>query len=377
MFSKRNILLPMLNVCAIIYFVIQYNNLRRRSTLTRTAILLPGQSPWIHILENADDGSFLELTGFDRLAFAHLLQVLFPNPLPQHMGRPRLLDEKDKVGLYLFYVNSTMTINNLCLIFGTTPSRCSAVISFMMSHVYDTLKYHEVSKVSFPKTYREKQYLASLVQNREPKIRDVIGFTDGVSIPVKCSSSPMLQATDYNGYHHDTMCNNVFCFASTGKIIYACINYPGSFHDSQVAVGLIRCVLEHLGRYKICVDQGFPRSGDLFDKFVGPMSQRTRNNIAPLLRRAILQRHNLYVSLRQSSEWGMRALQGTFSRLKARLPSNKSKRKYIIGSIVFLHNFRTEYVGLNQIATVFNPLYEEYLHLDNYDRIARYYDNNY
>ena len=72
--------------------------------------------------------------------------------------------------------------------------------------------------------------------------------------------------------------------------------------------------------------------------------------IAPLLRRAILQRHNLYVSLRQSSEWGMRALQGTFSRLKSRLPSNKSKRKYIIGSIVFLHNFRTEYVGLNQIV---------------------------
>ena len=96
------------------------------------------------------------------------------------------------------------------------------------------------------------------------------------------------------------------------KIIYACINYPGSFHDSQVSAGLIRCVLEYIGRYKICVDQGFPRSGDLFDKFVGPMSQRTRDNIAPALRRAVLQRHNLYVSLRQSSEWGMRACKDRF-----------------------------------------------------------------
>ena len=73
----------------------------------------------------------------------------------------------------------------------------------------------------------------------------------------------------------------------------------------------------------------------------------------------------------------MRALQGSFSRLKARLPSDKLKRKKIIGSVVFLHNFRTHYVGLNQIATVFNPLYEEFINLENYDRISRYYDNNF
>ena len=63
--------------------------------------------------------------------------------------------------------------------------------------------------------------------------------------------------------------------------------------------------------------------------------------------------------------------------LKYRLPSDELKRKFIIGSIVLLHNFRTHYVGLNQIATVFNLLYEEYLNIENYDRIARFYDNNY
>jgi hypothetical protein len=72
------------------------------------------------------------------------------------------------------------------------------------------LRLTKVSRVIFPKTYREKQNLAALVQNREPKVRDVIGFTDGVSIPVKCSSKLSLQATDYNGDHHDIMCNNVF-----------------------------------------------------------------------------------------------------------------------------------------------------------------------
>jgi len=87
----------------------------------------------------------------------------------------------------------------------------------------------------------------------------------------------------------------------------------------------------------------------------------------------MLARHALYISLRQASEWGMRSLQGTFSRLKSRLTSDKLKRKNIIYGIVLLHNFRTEFVGLNQIATVFNPMYEQYIHLETYDRIARYF----
>jgi hypothetical protein len=70
----------------------------------------------------------------------------------------------------------------------------------------------------------------------------------------------------------------------------------------------------------------------------------------------------------------MRALQGSFTRLKSRLPSNKTKRKEIIFTICLLHNFRTHVVGLNQIATVFNPEYEAFINMENYDRIARYYE---
>ena len=38
----------------------------------------------------------------------------------------------------------------------------------------------------------------------------------------------------------------------------------------------------------------------------------------------------MYLSLRQSSEWGMRALQGTFTILKSRFTINKLKRKYVV-----------------------------------------------
>ena len=379
MFKTTNTIL-LLQVCAVILAVMIYNGQRNRSKLTRSAILLPSLSPWTHIYANADPSSFLTLTGFNRESFELLYHILFddfPEKDTSIGGRPSLMDNKSKLGLYLFYVNSTMKLNHLCLLFGVTPTRCSSIIEDLMEMICDKLLKNKAAKVRFPKTVQEQLKLAKLVRNREPTVSDVIGFTDGLSIPVQCASDSISQAINFNGYHHDTMVNNTFTFGPNGKIIHACINYPGSWHDSSVSQSLIEMVIKFIGNFKLCIDQGFPRSGKLFNKFIGPMSSTTRRKIAPCLRKRLLVKHNKYVSLRQSSEWGMRALQGTFSRLKSRLTSNKEKRRKIILSIVLLHNFRTHYVGLNQIATVFNPLYQQYINIDNYDRIKKYCDNNF
>lgn len=82
-----------------------------------------------------------------------------------------------------------------------------------------------------------------------------------------------------------------------------------------------------------------------------------------------------YVSLRQAAEWGMRALQGTFTRLKSRLTANSRTRGLIIETIILLSNFCTVHIDKNHIATVFNLHYEQYINLDGYDRIARYFYN--
>jgi hypothetical protein len=50
-------------------------------------------------------------------------------------------------------------------------------------------------------------------------------------------------------------------------------------------------------------------------------------------------------------------------------------RALIIETILLLSNFRTSHVGLNQIATVFNPHYDQYVNVDGYDRIARCFAN--
>jgi hypothetical protein len=235
------------------------------------------------------------------------------------------------------------------------------------------LFHNEHAAVRFP-SVAEKIRFAKLIQNLEPEVDNVIGFIDGLSLSTMCNSGLKEQSLFYNGYHHDTRVNNVFAFSPEGKIIYACFNFPGGWHDTAVATHLINEVVDRIGDYAFCVDSGFPRSGRLFEKFVGPMSRRQMKKMPPQLRTMLKRKQDIYVSLRQASEWGMRSLQATFGRLKVKLSTDSSLRHDILLSIILLHNFRTHHVGLNRIATVFNPLYGHYYNTEGYDRISAYYN---
>jgi len=366
-----------LSVLLILLVIVTVNNARNRHRLTKSALVHPKFSPWINLLRNADDGSFLTITGFSRFAFNELEKVLFDadgmHSVGSKRGRPELIDNRGKVGIYLLYVTSRMEVKMLCLIFGVPPTTCIGYINKMLQLVIKRLAKNDAAKIHFPKSDEEKSYYASLVARREPSIRNCIGFVDGLSVPAQCCSEVVAQNKAYNGYKHDTHVNNVLAFSPTGMVMYAAINYPGSWHDSTVSADLIELVIATIGLYCLCVDQGFPRSGSLYEKFVGPISKKAKKELEPMLRDLIMAKSTLFTSLRQAAEWGMRALQGTFSRLKARLGSNKKKRGKIIYSIILLHNFRTYHVGLNQIATVFNPHYEQYVNLENYDRIRNYF----
>jgi hypothetical protein len=134
-------------------------------------------------------------------------------------------------------------------------------------------------------------------------------------------------------------------------------------------------IWSNICNYKICVDQGFPWSEDAASILVGPISQEQVQTLAANLQPYLLCLSNVYLSLQQASEWGMRGLQGSFPCCKRRLPGNPVKHKLVITSIVLIHNFRTELVGLNQIKIVFDPQYEMYISLMGYDRIRMCYFN--
>jgi hypothetical protein len=380
MLSNNSLVLFATFVVAFVESVIIYNNARLnpKSVLHRHALVHPRFSPWMRLLNCGDEESFLELTGFSFQGFRDLVLLVATEDERlriRRRGRPRLLDIHSQVGLYLFYVGSTMKAKHLALIFGVLPNTVTATIKKMARRLVLALQHQQAAKIKFP-TVEEIQDLCEMVRHREPMIDDVFAFLDGIALPIQCSPDENVQNAFYNGYYGDTMVNNIILFAPTGKIIYAVFNCPGSWHDSTVAEPLKQLVLDLDLIYKICVDQGFPRSGAFYDRFVGPLSKRARRSLSPILRKIILQLHNKYVSLRQSSEWGMRGLQGSFSRLKSRLTSDCRMRYLIIYSILLLSNFRIEYSGLNQIATVFNYHYEQYINIFGYDRIARYYDHD-
>jgi hypothetical protein len=92
----------------LIILLLQYhNNIQDCHYLLRSAIVQPQESPWRSIYINADETSFLHLTGLSRNSFAILLDYLFDlEDIARHRrrGRPCSLYPDD----YLFYLGSTM-----------------------------------------------------------------------------------------------------------------------------------------------------------------------------------------------------------------------------------------------------------------------------
>ncbi len=161
--------------------------------------------------------------------------------------------------------------------------------------------------------------------------------------------------------------NNVFAYGPDGKVFFAAINIPGSWADGSLTARFLPHIKAKIGLYKICVDQGFPRSGEAYGVLVGPITKRAARRIHRNVHNYYLPISNIHTSLRQASEWGMRGLQGMFPRCKKHLPSNSAQRQLVIELIILIHNFCTDYVGYNQIKTVFDPEYAQIENLVGYD----------
>jgi hypothetical protein len=146
----------------------------------------------------------------------------------------------------------------------------------------------------------------------KPTISNVIGFMDGLGSAMEMTSKKLQQNAYYCGYDCDTMINNVLVFGPDGKVFFCAIIYPGSWGDGTLAVCFFLHIKERIGDYKICVNQGFPRSCDATEILVGPIPERSARQLHSTVRDNLIHLSNVYTSLRQASEWGMRGLQGTF-----------------------------------------------------------------
>jgi hypothetical protein len=117
-----------------------------------------------------DASSFLMRTGMSRQAFLQLFDVLF---IDGH-----LMDPIAQLGLYLFFVGSTMGIKH--------PSVCSHTIIAMLSLVVEKLKRHRLARVKFLDVDQMASF-ARQIKSHEPEVDNVIGFMDGLLLTSECT----------------------------------------------------------------------------------------------------------------------------------------------------------------------------------------------
>ena len=148
--------------------VIYYNSVRRRNHLTRSGKLQSARSLWRHLYDNGDESSFINLTGFSRAAFEEMHQYLCGDIQEQSgPGRRRLLSSQDELGLILFYLGSSMTLSQLCLLFGCTSTRCGLIINDQLESL-STAQDPSKSKTRIPILLKKSNFwLILLIVNSQ------------------------------------------------------------------------------------------------------------------------------------------------------------------------------------------------------------------
>lgn len=148
----------------------------------------------------------------------------------------------------------------------------------------------------------------------------------------------------------------------SGEIIACNLNAPGSWHDSRVA----RPIYEKLRAqtpqgYYLVTDTAFPRGTDqIAGRIRAPMKDGTHLPLNRLERERLLQEDRQLLSYRQTAEWGMRTIQGTFGRLRVPLQiAYHEIRGDLLETCARLFNLRARDVGINQIRSVYMPIWRE------------------
>jgi hypothetical protein len=274
--------------------------------------------------DDKDPVSFLHMTGLTRPTFEMLLDYLFDlEYIACHCQcrRPCSLGPEGYLGLLLFYLGSTMQYKYLCLMFGVTLSVCSRVINTMPKKVVQRLRSHPFAQVKFPNAAKMKEF-ANMVQEQEPLVSNIIGFMDGISFPAEFTDKHVKQNAYYCRYDCDTMVNDVFAYGPNGNVFFVAINFLESWADGSLTAHFLGHLKAKIGDYKICVDRGFPRSGDAYGTLAGLVTKRAARRLHRGVCDYLLWISNVHMLLWQVSEKGMRGLQGTFPCCKKRLPSD-------------------------------------------------------
>jgi hypothetical protein len=314
------------------------------------------------LFDSGCDQSLITLTGFSHNAFRYLLvrfQPLYDALTPystdgyivrirvrdQRRGRPRSMTATQCLALVLTWGRSRGPTAFLSMVFGVTHSVMALFLRFGRRLLIKALREDVNARVALP-TQDEVRDFQRSISAKYNLLDKVCAIADGLKLHLQASRRSEVQNMFYNGWTHDHYVDSVFVFSPAGTVIACALNAPGCMHDSQIAewgnvYSKLESVFDATGG-QVVVDSAFSKAAYHFllksgDDVVLPTEQSRQ-----------------VTSLRQSAEWGMRALQAGFPRLKDRLFYKETgERKCILYSLVLLFNLRSRIVGMNQISSTF------------------------
>jgi DDE superfamily endonuclease len=354
-----------------------YKNLSKRQRklrsrcIPRRALQHPHCSAWRKLLSSADDQSLITLTGLDHSTFNWLHRLFKPYyyyytphvdnkgriiPIPfKGRGRPRLMKSEDCLGLVLAWTRTTGAMFIIQMVFGITRTSCSIYLRYGRRLLIKILVRNPLAKLGLPSPDKIQEYKA-MVSARHPLLHDVWCTMDGLKLKIQSPPDKIVQNRFYNGWQHDTYITGVFVFCPDGTIPICTFNIPGSMHDSAVAeYGNIYKKLSFINTTTgghATADSAFSKGNYPFLIKSGTMPSEIVEHgeaIAELI-------HQQAGSMRQSAEWGMRALQSSFPRLKERfIYEENGEQRVIVKLMILLYNLRARKVGINQIKNVYLP----------------------
>ncbi|TDL21627.1 hypothetical protein BD410DRAFT_821302 [Rickenella mellea] len=334
-----------------------------------------GNTPWQRLYRSRNDRAFITTMGFSVDVFELILKSGFEErwnstAIPREdvsertVPRPhrRSLDAAGALGLVLHYLCSTMSDVSLQQIFALIPSTVSRYNNFSLSILLKTLRRLPDASIVWPREQEEFEYLTELVVGRHSLLRGAFGSIDGLNLPVQTSDDIEIENATYNGWLKEHFISSVIVFSSQGSIIECNLNAPGSWHDSRVAQPIYQKLLTDTpDGFFLVADTAFPRGTDrIHGKIRAPMKagQRLPSDANELADRMRFDRQLL--SYRQTAEWGMRAIQGSFGRLRMPLQiGDAAGRGDLLEICMRLHNVRTRLVGINQIRSVYEPIWRD------------------
>jgi len=151
------------------------------------------------------------------------------------------------------------------------------------------------------------------VGQKHDALHDVFCVADGLKMTFESCDGLTKESMYYNGWKSSHYVSNLFVFSIDGRIIMCTVNTPGSVHDSTLAdwcnmYEKLETIYNPTGGV-CCLDSAF-------SAMKAPCLLKSSGDVTKAKSPVEVRRISQATSVRQASEWGMKAIQGSFPRVK-------------------------------------------------------------